>query len=178
MPNGRIHSKTGKYLKDVVYGANDGIVTTFAVVAGVAGASLSPVVVILLGLANLFGDGFSMAASSFLAYRSERDFYRKEKTSHWEAENPQPTKSAVATFIAFVGAGFLPILPYLGMGADGNAFQWSAITAGISFFIVGALRTFFTARSWVWSGLEMLAVGGIASGIAYLTGYVVRMLIG
>ena len=146
------YSKTGKYLKDAIYGANDGIITTFAVVAGVAGASLSPVTVILLGVANLLADGFSMAASSFLAYRSERDFYRHEQNGRaWEMTNPKPLKSALTTFIAFVGAGLLPILPYLKMPADADVFRWSVILAGISFFVVGALRAFFTAKSWIWS---------------------------
>ncbi|MEP2309872.1 VIT1/CCC1 transporter family protein, partial [Rhodopirellula bahusiensis] len=54
------------YLADFVYGAIDGTVTTFAVVSGVAGADLSSSIVIILGFANLIGDGFSMAASNFL----------------------------------------------------------------------------------------------------------------
>ena len=59
------------YLKDFVYGAIDGTVTTFAVVTGVAGAGLSSGVVIVLGIANLVADGFSMAASNFLGTRAE-----------------------------------------------------------------------------------------------------------
>src|SRR5688572_33392658 len=58
------------YLGDVVYGANDGIITTFAVVAGVAGARLSPRIVLILGVSNLLADGFSMGASNYLAIRS------------------------------------------------------------------------------------------------------------
>jgi vacuolar iron transporter family protein len=60
------------YLRDFVYGAIDGTVTTFAVVAGVAGAGLSDRVVIILGLANLLADGFSMAVSNFLGTRAEQ----------------------------------------------------------------------------------------------------------
>jgi vacuolar iron transporter family protein len=60
------------YLHDFIYGAVDGAVTTFAVVAGVAGASLDDTVVIILGGANLVADGFSMAASNFLGSRAER----------------------------------------------------------------------------------------------------------
>ena len=52
------------YLEEFVYGATDGAVTTFAVVAGVVGASLSPSVVLILGFANLFADGFSMAVGN------------------------------------------------------------------------------------------------------------------
>src|ERR1044072_7380007 len=59
------------YLRDFVYGAIDGTVTTFAVVAGVEGASLSATVVIILGIANLVADGFSMAVSTFLGSRAE-----------------------------------------------------------------------------------------------------------
>lgn len=51
---------SGRYLAEVIYGANDGIVTTFAVVPGVAGAALDPSIVLVLGAANLFADGFSM----------------------------------------------------------------------------------------------------------------------
>lgn len=60
------------YLKDFVYGAIDGTVTTFAVVSGVAGAELSPNIVLILGTANLVGDGFSMAAGNYLGTRAER----------------------------------------------------------------------------------------------------------
>ncbi|HSL22568.1 MAG TPA: VIT1/CCC1 transporter family protein [Vicinamibacterales bacterium] len=61
------------YLRDWVYGGIDGAVTTFAVVAGVAGAELGARVILILGAANLVADGFSMAASNFVGTRTERD---------------------------------------------------------------------------------------------------------
>lgn len=70
------------YLKDFVYGAVDGAITTFAVVTGVAGAGLSSGVVIVLGLANLLADGFSMGVSNYLGTRAEnqhRDHTRAEE---------------------------------------------------------------------------------------------------
>ena len=82
----RLHE--GTYIGDLVYGANDGIVTTFAIVAAAAGAVLSPGVVIILGIANLLADGFSMGASNFLSLRSEREFVRVQRTrEEWEADN-------------------------------------------------------------------------------------------
>ncbi|MCP4383959.1 MAG: hypothetical protein GY798_21550 [Hyphomicrobiales bacterium] len=65
------------YLRDWVYGGIDGTVTTFAVVAGVVGADLSASIVIILGLANLFADGFSMAAGNYSATKAEIDDYRR-----------------------------------------------------------------------------------------------------
>lgn len=61
------------YLRDVIYGGIDGSVTTFAVVAGVVGAELSPAVILIMGFANLAADGFSMAASNFLGTKAERE---------------------------------------------------------------------------------------------------------
>ena len=82
------HGTSGSYVGDFVYGAIDGSVTTFAVVSGVAGALLSPSVVIILGLANLFGDGFSMAIGNYLSSKSNIEFVQRErKREEWEVEN-------------------------------------------------------------------------------------------
>lgn len=87
-PDGFYHREAGKYLKDAVYGANDGIITTFAVVAGVVGADLSVVTILLLGTSNLLADGFSMAASSWLSAKSEGDMYQRERSvEEWELHN-------------------------------------------------------------------------------------------
>jgi len=76
------------YLGEFVYGGIDGSVTTFAVVAGAAGADLSSAVVIILGFANLFADGFSMSIGSYLSTKSERDNYQKHrKVEYWEVDN-------------------------------------------------------------------------------------------
>jgi VIT1/CCC1 family predicted Fe2+/Mn2+ transporter len=71
------------YLRDWVYGGIDGAVTTFAVVSGVVGAELSVGVILVLGVANLVADGFSMAASNYLGTRTEQDdFQRLEAIEH------------------------------------------------------------------------------------------------
>ena len=63
------------YLRDWVYGGIDGAVTTFAIVAGVVGADLSARIILIMGLANLFADGFSMAAGNYSATKTEIDDY-------------------------------------------------------------------------------------------------------
>ena len=81
LKSGPVHS----YLRDFIYGAIDGAVTTFAVVAGVAGAELGAGIVVILGMANLIGDGFSMAVGNFLGVRAEeqmRQQARKEEEQH------------------------------------------------------------------------------------------------
>ena len=87
----------GKYISEIVYGANDGIITTFAVVSGAAGATLSVGVIIILGLANLIADGISMGMSSYLSLRSRQDFEKRERvTEEYEVERfPDKEKEEV-----------------------------------------------------------------------------------
>jgi vacuolar iron transporter family protein len=75
----RISSVRHNYIRDWIYGGIDGAVTTFAVVSGVAGAELAPIIVLILGFANLVADGFSMAASNFLGTRAEQEDYARLK---------------------------------------------------------------------------------------------------
>ncbi|MBO8160260.1 MAG: VIT1/CCC1 transporter family protein [Thermosipho sp. (in: Bacteria)] len=90
-------TEQGKYLGSAVYGASDGIVTTFAVVAGVAGANLDPKVVLILGFANLFADGFSMAVGNYLSEKSEREYIESERQRElWEVEHyPEAEKQEI-----------------------------------------------------------------------------------
>ena len=159
----------GKYLPDFVLGANDGVITTLAVVSGVVGASLSDNVVIIMGFANLVADGISMAASNILGRRSE-------------AQSARPSLKSVgphglATFIGFVAAGIVPLLAYLLPWFQDTRFSAATILALVTLFAVGAGRTFFTGRSWLASGMEMLVIGGAAACAAYLIGALVASII-
>ena len=90
-------STISSYLKEIVYGGIDGIITTFAVVSSFTGATgsgtaLYPMIVVLLfGLANLFGDATSMGLANFLSTRSEHKLYKKElkKELHEITHNPE-----------------------------------------------------------------------------------------
>src|SRR5918994_651186 len=79
LARGPVHN----YLRDWIYGGIDGSITTFAVVSGVAGAQLSPWIILVMGFANLFADGFSMAASNYLGTKAEHDdLKRLEAVEH------------------------------------------------------------------------------------------------
>lgn len=218
------HRTSGRYLPDMVFGANDGLITTFAVVAGATGANLSAAVVTIIGLANLFGDGLAMGLGNYLGLKSERDYQREQKQKElWEiqhipeveieelkgiftkwgftgpdleratsiiSQNPDvwsdimmthelgileetdshPARHGLATIIAFAAAGFVPILPYV-IGLTGPTAFWLSLgLTALTLFTVGALRSRLTAVKFFRAGLEMLVVGGIAAGAAYLIG--------
>ncbi len=76
------------HFDDFIYGSIDGAVTTFAIVSGVVGASLSPSIILILGFANLFADGFSMAAANYQASKARNEFVQmKRKQEEWEIDN-------------------------------------------------------------------------------------------
>lgn len=158
----------GAYLAEYIYGANDGIVTTFAVVAGVAGAALEPSIVLILGVANLLADGFSMGMSNFLSRRSELDRMEAKGEDGSDPDGKSPARTALATFLAFVIAGWLPLLPYVLVIQP--LFELAIVVTAAAFFLVGASRSLVTNRPWYLAGGEMFAVGMAAAAVAYTVG--------
>jgi hypothetical protein len=122
------------YIRDLVYGANDGIITTFAVVAGVAGGSLSTVAVLVVGAANLAADGMAMGVGNLLAIRAHESALAADGRPEEEA---YPWKHGIATLIAFVAAGAVPLLPYAFPTAADSQLPWSAVLTMTSLFGVG-----------------------------------------
>jgi len=218
----RIGKPPGRgYVRDTVYGAIDGAITTFAIVAGVAGAGLSAKVIVILGLANVLADGFSMAVGNYSATKAELDDakrLRKIEERHirenpegerrelreilrckglegqvledataaissdeenWIAimmvdeyglapVDPHPTRAAVATFLAFLVAGMIPLLPFV-LGMTDALVLSTGLTAS-AFFAVGTVKSYWSLSPWWRSGLETLAIGGIAAAMAYGVG--------
>jgi VIT1/CCC1 family predicted Fe2+/Mn2+ transporter len=215
---------TGRYLGDLIFGANDGLITTFAVVAGAAGAGLSASIVLILGFANLFGDGLSMGLGNFLGKKSELAYQKNQRVkenweidhlreievqeirdifSRWgfagadleravmivsqnraawidimmkeelgiiEDDDEHPGKHGAVTFFSFAGAALIPLLPFVfGVGSN-LAYGISISLTALTLFFVGAYRSRLSALSFWKSGLEMLFVGSIAAGAAYLIG--------
>ncbi len=227
-------TESGAYIGEAVYGALDGIVTTFAVVAGVAGAHLSAGVVLVMGFANLIGDGLSMGVGSYLSTKSKREYQQSERErERWEIENyPEgeiheireiygrkgfqgndldraveviisnkeiwvetmmneelgiieeeghPFFNGLSTFLAFLIAGFVPLLFFvLGLPFPQVAkysFEISVVLTAITLFAVGSLKVLVTQTLWWKSGFEMLIVGGAAAFAAYLVGFFLQGLV-
>lgn len=102
----RINAPPGHgVLRDVVYGAIDGSVTTFAIVAGVAGAGLSSTIIIALGIANVLADGFSMAAGNYSGTKAERDNIERIRAIEVRAirDNPEGERLEVSEILSRKG---------------------------------------------------------------------------
>lgn len=219
-----------EYLGEFVYGGIDGSVTTFAVVAGAAGAHLDSKVVIILGFANLLADGFSMSVGSYLSTKSEKENYDKHKAiEYWEVdhlpekekqeireiyeakgfkgdlldkavevitedrdrwvdvmmkeelemseENKSPLAMGSFTFLSFLLFGFVPLLIYVVdyfSPQDVNLFWVSSVLTGITFCVIGYLKSLVNQTNRLRSVLETLFLGGAAAVLAYFVGDVLE----
>lgn len=159
----------GHYLRDVVYGALDGVITTLAVVAGTIGADLEPRIGIILGVANLFADGVSMGASNYLGLKSELEQTGRSVTVE------MPWRHGVATATAFVMVGSAPLLAYVVPRPIWlSTLTVALILSGMTLATVGGVRARYIGKSVSRSAAEMLIIGLSAAGIAYFIGWVVE----
>jgi VIT1/CCC1 family predicted Fe2+/Mn2+ transporter len=162
------------YLGDVIYGANDGIITTFAVVAGVTGGALSARAVLIVGAANLIADGLSMGVGNYLSIRSNESAREAQNLPEQEA---RPVRHGFATFLAFVVIGAVPLLPYVMPDGAVDRFAVSVFLTLTMLFVVGASRAAVTVDRWWTAGLEMLSLGVVVAAAAYGSGALVAWLI-
>ena len=153
------------YLGDIVFGALDGLVTTFAIVSGVAGAGLSSHIVLILGVANLLADGFSMGAADYLATRSDAFAHDRDRG------RLEPFRHALFTFGSFVLIGAVPLFSYLLFDEPSASYAVSAALTGAALFAVGGLRSIVTPVHWFRGGCEMLFIGAMAAAVAFGVGH-------
>ena len=163
-----------RYLKDSIYGAIDGVVTTFAIVAGVAGAGLGSGVVIVLGLANLLADGFSMGVSNYLGSKAEaeqlqqlREEERFEIDDHPEGEREEIRQIYRAK--GFVGDDLERVVDVItadkerwvdamiqdehGLSLDSPSPLHAGVTTFVAFLLVGTLPILMYVLDWLWPGV-------------------------
>lgn len=159
------------YLGDIIYGANDGIVTTFTIVSGVQGANLSYKVLIIMGLINLLADGISMGASRFLSIRSKVQALQQSRTI------TDATQHGLITSTSFMVFGSIPLISFLLPGFEGYSFIVSTVVCLTTLFLAGSLRYFVNHERWWQTGIEMAVVGGSAAIIAYGLGKLLSTMV-
>jgi predicted membrane protein (TIGR00267 family) len=221
----------GGGVRDMIFGANDGLVSTLAFVAGVFGAITNPSIVLLSGIAELFAGTISMAVGSYQSSKSELEvlekesqrkkvkkgttaeeernqlikFYQTEGFKKEEAEaivnriskdNELPTqagaleklgfapeelgspiKAGVLCGVSFGLAALVPILPFAFPVSSSEALMASILGTMATLFGVGAMKTIFSRKNWVWSGLEMMVIGVSAAAITYMIGTLFSLIV-
>jgi vacuolar iron transporter family protein len=215
----------GGWLRPAIFGAMDGLVSNFALIAGIDGGTASGSnVIVLAGLAGLAAGAFSMAAGEYTSVASQRELARAEieverkeiqrhpideeielaetyrakgldpdlaskvaKQFHTDPEQaleehvreelgidphelPNPVIAAASSFVCFAVGAFIPLLPYL-LGA--GSVVPALIMSLTALFVCGAVVSRVTSRTWWYSGLRQLLLGGLAAALTYFVGTLV-----
>jgi VIT1/CCC1 family predicted Fe2+/Mn2+ transporter len=213
----------GGGVRDVIFGANDGLVSILALVAGVYGAITESHPILIAGIAGAVAGAVSMGAGSYLSAKSEKEVTEKEsdrkgikrkgtpeeekeklvrfyqargfKRRDAEAvadrvalqvesresytigeeigltseESWPPVKAALFTGLSFAVVSLIPVLPFVFMEVN-PAVITAAVASIACLFGVGASKAIFTRKSWIKSGVEMMAIGALASMVTYAIG--------
>ena len=173
--------KVEENLREFVYGGMDGAVTTFAIVTGAAGANFGTNVILILGLANVLADGFSMAIGAYLSEKADQQLEAKNKGEKVE-EAESPIAASVATFISFVLVGLIPLSIYIvdyvfSLNLGDDALIYSVFLTLAAFAAIGYLRAVVTHIDKAKSILESLGLGVAAAIISYSLGSVLEGII-
>jgi len=218
----------GGGVRDVIFGANDGLVSILALVAGVYGALTESHPILIAGIAGAVAGAISMGAGAYLSAKSEKEVTEKERdrkglrrkgTPEQEKEELvrfyqtrgfkrrdaeavadkvaaqvesresytigeevgltseeswPPVKAALFTGLSFAVVSLIPILPFAFLQVN-PAVITAAIASIACLFIVGASKAIFSRKSWVRSGLEMMAIGTLAAAATYAIGLAIPM---
>ena len=220
----------GGGVRDMIFGANDGLVSTLAFVVGAFGAFSDSHIVLLTGIAELFAGTISMAVGSYQSSKSELEvleresqrkkikkgkpseereelikFYQAEGFKRGEAEAivsrivrekelatqtgtleelglapkelGNPVKAGVLCGVSFGLAALVPILPFVFPIRSWEALIASIIGTVATLFGVGAMKTIFSRKNWVRSGLEMMVIGASAAAITYMIGTLFSLIV-
>jgi len=234
------HQTEGGILKPLIFGGLDGILTSFAIVAGAVGGAVGPKVVLILGFSNIFADALAMGVGEFLSSKAESEWILSErKREMWEMENypegeiqemidiyeekgmtredakavittmakykdffvnimmaeelelnvppddykTESFKDGIIMFCSFAFFGALPLLGYVIIPTtfpnldDFFLFYTACTVTGIVLFIMGCIKSIFSASKWYISGLETFLLGGACATVAYTIGQAVDSII-
>ena len=219
-------------VREAIFGAQDGLVSTVAVVNIAAGATTDQYLVLVAGIATALGGIFSMAAGEYIGSKSQREIFdaqiveereevherpgeaeaevaymfeedglphdkalgvarlmaqhpdtllktmvEKELGLSVEPDEGSPLQGALIMGAAFGLGALPPILPHLFVSGDAAVAVSVGLTLAVLFGI-GVVKSRWTHRSWLSSGLEIVAIGAVAGVAGFFFGSILPVLLG
>lgn len=151
-------------LGTTIFGITDGLVSTVGLLAGITVGGASTRLIVLTGMVYAFVEAFSMAVGNFLSEESSQEY-----DAHGDVADMPPFIAGVIMFVAFVLASLIPLVPYLLLPPT-NALPTSVIVSIIALFMAGAASAKLSNLPFVWRGVRMALLGGLAILLGVLIG--------
>lgn len=164
----------GPYLRDIIFGAHDALLTNIGVVTGFVAALQDSRLIIMAALIDVIISAFAMAFGTYLSRTSESEYLEghldKEKHTALQDALANPISAAVVMWFTYVVAGFIPLIPFFFPIEPAVSLKYGIVLAMIVFFTVGAFKGLITKTSAIKSGLQFLGFGAFAAAVGYLIG--------
>ena len=221
----------GGSLRAAVFGINDGLISNFSLIMGVAGARQDAKSILIAGVAGMLAGAFSMGSGEYVSVRSQKELFEHELAKEQEeledspeeerleleliyrakgipkeaaaqlaaniVSNPgsaidtlareelgldpgdlgSPWRVAASSFLAFMSGAMIPLLPFFFL-RGGTGILTSAGLSAAALFVIGATLSLFTGKSWLLSGLRMLATGCAVAVVTNALGRVLGACLG
>lgn len=160
--------KTELFLRNVIFGVADSLVSTVGLLAGIDVAGTSRQMIVLTGVVYAFVEAFSMAVGSFLSEQSAEEYKAKK-----EVGDGGPFVGSIVMFFSFIIASFIPIMPYLFLDSM-EALWCSVVLSLIALFIVGMISARITKVGAMSHAFKMALLGGAAIVIGIIVGKFIK----
>jgi len=155
------------FLRNFVFGAEDGLVSTVGLLSGVSFAGLAPREVILSGVILIMVEAISMAAGVYISEDSEKELDPNEK------ENV--ISDTIVMFFSYALIGLIPLLPYIALNDTRTAFYWSIAASLVALFCVGLFKGFFVHSHPLKGALKITAIGAVVIAVAVFIGTLIKI---
>ena len=156
-------------LRASLLGGVDGVITSFAIVAGTHAGALSMNALWIVGISSLVADGLSMGVSEYLS--SATAVAKGEQLQN--ANDASPSLLGFSCFLSFVACGIVPTVLYA--VTDGRLLAVAMFTL-VELMLLGALRTVFSRENVLWGLVQTASLGALAGAVAYGVGIGIHSL--
>lgn len=170
---GREELEIGSNLREIIFGVEDGAIGNLGVVIGMAQALAPNTLILLAGVATMFAQAISMFAGNYLSIKSEKEYFavKRKARAYGQAysQHKNPLTSSLIMGLAVIVGAAIPLAVFLVWEARQGIVPAISLTL-LGLFVLGAVKTKYTLRNWLRSGMEVLVVGAVAALVGYGVG--------
>lgn len=156
------------YIRNFIFGAEDSLVSTVGLLAGIVSAGIERKEIIISGIVLICVEAFSMFVGSFLSERAV-----EESAPDYEKSKSKSPLAAIIMFISYFLCGLVPLSPYILLSVE-RAFWWSIIASLFALFILGFLSAKILKTKVLKNALRMMLIGGIAIALGVTVGILMK----
>lgn len=156
------------YIRNFIFGAEDSLVSTVGLLAGVVSAGIAQKEVVISGIVLISIEAFSMSVGSFLSERTTEEAFLD-----YRPRESNSLLAAVIMFVSYLVCGLIPLFPYFILSID-KAFWWSIVASLAALYILGFVSAKILKTGVMRNSLRMLIIGGFAIGLGIIVGMLLK----